>query len=257
MSQWRTALLLILILATAGVARFAHINRYCYFFDEAWNDEVSTGRGSLHIRLPNNELIANLAKPTSLVGALPWWRIWTNMDNVTHPPLYIIVLRWWRDIFGESPIISRACSATLSALAVLLLFDVGRILHGTATGLWASLIMALAGAQIELAQEVRPYALLTLISLGALSALVRIEKYGPTLRRNIALGLLVLGMVLTHYFSAPAALAIGVYVLLRLRGRARRDAMISLVLAAIVYAVIWGPFFLQQRGHSQRRRISG
>src|SRR3954453_14433081 len=166
MPRWVTSVLLISILAIAAVARFAYITHYCYHFDEAWNDEVSTGRGSLHIRLPRNQLIENVPKPTSLVGALPWWRIWANMDNVTHPPLYIIVLRWWRDVFGESPGISRACSAVLSTLGVLIFFDVGRILHGTKTALWASLIMALAAGRIELAQEVRPYGLLMVVSMA-------------------------------------------------------------------------------------------
>src|SRR5438067_7292528 len=229
--------LLALLLAICGIAaltRSAHINRYAYFFDEAWNDELSTGRGSLHIRLANDVLYDNVPKPTSLSGAPGWWHIWANMDHVTHPPLYIIVLRLWRDVFGESPIVSRACSATFSVLAILLLFDIARLLHGNAAALWACLIMALAGAQIELAQEVRPYAVLLVMSLGALSAMVRIEKLGPTTPRMIALCAFAAGMALTHYFAAPAAVALGVYALIRLRGRARRNAMIALLIAAAI-----------------------
>jgi 4-amino-4-deoxy-L-arabinose transferase-like glycosyltransferase len=247
MSHWRTPLLLVVILATAASARLFHLNFYCYYFDEAWNDELSTGRGSLHIRLPNDVIHENVPKPTSLIGAAPWYAIWTHMDYVTHPPLYLIVLRWWRDLFGESPIVSRACSAILSTLAILFLFDVGRLLHGTSTAMWACLIMALAGAQVQLAREVRPYALELLMSMAALSALVRIEKLGRSMPRLIALGACVLGMVLTHYFAAPAALAMGVYALIRLRGSARRDAMIALIIAGLVFAIAWGPFFLQQR----------
>src|SRR5207249_12298384 len=127
MPRWLTFLLLILILGIATSMRFVYLPYSCYHFDEAWNDEMSTGHGSVHVRLPTDQLVENVPKPTSLPGARPWWRIWDNMDNVTHPPLYIIVLRWWRDLFGESPRVSRACLATISVLAVLLLFDVARI----------------------------------------------------------------------------------------------------------------------------------
>ena len=73
MSRWRTGLLLLIILTVAIVTRFAWINYYCYHFDEAWNDELSTGRGSQHIHLASNEIHQNIPKPTSLVGARPWW----------------------------------------------------------------------------------------------------------------------------------------------------------------------------------------
>src|SRR5262249_54582522 len=146
--RWTTPILLLLIFAAAIAARFVHIGRYTYFFDETWNDELSTGRGSLHTRLANDVLHEGVPEVSSLDGAPAWWRIWAGMDNVTHPPLYIIVLRWWRDCFGGAFPVSRTLSALLSALAVLLMFDVARTLHGTAAGLWAALLMALSGSQI-------------------------------------------------------------------------------------------------------------
>jgi uncharacterized membrane protein len=247
--RWLTALLLLIILVIAGLARSVHIHRYCYFFDEAWNDEISTGRGSLHVRMANDVLYENVSKPTSLSGAEPWWRIWTHVDRVTHPPLYFIVLRWWRDLFGESPVVSRALSTTVSVVAILLLFDVARLMHGTTAALWGCAIMALAGAQVELAQETRSYAMLLMVSLAALTSLVRLEKLGPSVARAVALGAAVLMMVLTHYFASAAALAIGVYVIIRLRGRARRDAAIALIVAAIAFFIAWGPFLWQQRAN--------
>src|SRR4051794_30135450 len=98
MSRRITLILLALILALAAVVRFAWIGHYSYFFDEAWNDELSTGRGSMHIRLANDAIHENVPKPTSLAGAPPWWKVWSNVDYVTHPPLYLIVLRWWRNV---------------------------------------------------------------------------------------------------------------------------------------------------------------
>src|SRR5581483_236260 len=234
-------------LVVASVARSVHLNRYSYFFDETWNDEISTGRGSLHIRLPSDVVLSDIPKPTSLTGAAPWYTIWTHVDYVTHPPLYLIALRLWRDVFGESVVVSRAFSAVVSTLAILLLFDAVRLFHNTTASLWSCLIMALAGAQIELGQEARPYAMLLLPSLGALAAVARIEKLGVNRWRVVALGTCALTMVLTHYFAIPPAVAIGVYVLIRFRGRARRDAFLALVIAGVIFGICWGPFFLRER----------
>ena len=123
-------MLLSLILAVGAIARSVHLHHYCYEFDEAWIDELSTGRGSMHDRLAADVVHENVPKPTSLAGAPPWYSVWTHMDGATHPPLFQIVLRWWREAFGESPVVSRALSVVFSTLAILLLFDVGRLLHG-------------------------------------------------------------------------------------------------------------------------------
>src|SRR5206468_6211037 len=88
-----------------------------------------------------------------------------------------------------------------------------------------------------------------LASMGALSALVRIEKLGPTMPRMIALCAGAAAMVLTHYFAAPAALSLGVYALIRLRGNPRRNAMIALLVATGIFLGAWGPFLWQQRSN--------
>ena len=53
--------------------------------------------------------------------------------------------------------------------------------------------------------------------------------------------------MLTHYFALAGALAIGVYVLLRLRGRKLLLAIAAMIAAAVIYAMIWLPFMLPQR----------
>lgn len=244
-----TCSLLLLILTGAAAVRGVHLNRACYFFDETWFDELSTGRGSLHSRLPANTLLENIPRVTSLNGAEPWWKIWSSLDHVTHPPLYMIILRAWREVFGESPIISRACSVVFSVIAVLLLFDVARLLHGARTALWACAIMAVAAPQVALAQEVRGYTLLLALCLAAMSALIRIEKVGTNPYRLAALSAAMLGMVLTHYFAIPAASALGLYATLRLRGAARQRVLLAMSASAAIFIIAWGPFLWEQRGN--------
>ena len=130
--------------------------------------------------------------------------------------------RVWRDIFGSSDFTLRAFSVLASVLGIVLLYDVARSLHGTPMALWAASIMAVAGPQIQFAQEGRGYAMLAALCMGACAALARIERHGTSWRRQIALGGCVAAMMLTHYFALAPAAAIGAYVLLRLRGRAPR-----------------------------------
>lgn len=239
---------LVAIFAVALVTRFAYIDRLSLHYDEAWNLTLSTGRGSPHGDLEAGRIYSGLPKFTSLKDAPPWWRIPGTLQRVTHPPLYSIALRFWRAMTGDGDVAGRAFSAVLSALAVLLLFDAVRTLHESrAAGLWAALIMALAGPQIELAQEIRPYAQLVLLSCGALAAIVRVEKLGPSKLRLIALGVCVLGMMLTQYFAIGPCLALGAYAVLRLRGTARRQVLATFTIAAIVFLLAWGRLLWNQR----------
>jgi 4-amino-4-deoxy-L-arabinose transferase-like glycosyltransferase len=244
-----TILALVAIFAIALVTRFSWIGRLSLHYDEAWNLTLSTGRGSPHGDLEAGRVYSGLPKFTSLEDAPPWWRIPGTLQRVTHPPLYSIALRGWRALIGDGDIAARAFSAILSALAVLLLYDAVRTLHESrAAGLWAALIMALAGPQIELAQEIRPYAQLVLLSCGALAAIVRVEKLGPSKLRLLALGVGVLGMMLTQYFAIGPCLALGAYAVLRLRGAARRQVLATFTIAAVVFLLAWGRLLWNQRG---------
>ena len=63
-------------------------------------------------------------------------------------------------------------------------------------------------------------ALLTL-GLGALAALLRIERRGATGARLASLAACVLGMMLTHYYAIAPAAVIGLYTLIHLRDQPR------------------------------------
>lgn len=237
-----TAGVLLLILVGALATRLYRLNYESLHFDEAWNLELSTGRGSVQERLKTDTVLPQVPRPTSLAGAPPVTAIWTHMDYVTHPPLYSIVLRLWREVAGGGDVAARVLSVALSLTCLLVLFDLVRMLNGTSSALWACALAGVAGSHIELAQEVRPYMLCLLLSISAADVLVRIERNGMRAMRAIALSLLTLGMVLTHYFSAGIALALFVYALLRCR-----KAAWPMVVAGVIFLGSWGPMLWQQR----------
>ncbi|WP_428937527.1 glycosyltransferase family 39 protein [Fontivita pretiosa] len=247
MSPFRDVPLLLILLA-ATVLRFIYIGQSEADFDELWHLELSTGRGSAHETLPMNQLIARTPALTSLHDAPGWHTIPTSLDTVTHPPLYPMLLRAWRSLFGESIAAGRMLSATLSALAVLLLYLAVAQLYPASTARWAAALLAVSSAQIDTAQEVRNYTLLIALCLAAALALLRIERLGLSRLRIAMLGLAVLGALFTHYFAAPAVAAMALYAMLRLAGQRRRATLSVIVGACLMFAGIWAPMLARQAG---------
>ena len=244
-------ILLSLILLIGAGLRIARINYDGLIFDEQWHMELSIGRGSPHLSTPHDQYIPNAPAVTSLVGAPPWYSVWTHMDLVVHPPLYCTILRLWRDVFGEGRYGARALSILCSLLTIALMFLAAREAYGLTVAAWAAAIFAVMPVQVAFAQQVRGYDMLGVEAMAALWALIRLEKILRA--RQIARA----GDFRFGHFSpgdAPDAL-------LRyrcrggdrslcadlLRGKVRRDAVISLLASGIVFLITWGPFMWKQR----------
>jgi hypothetical protein len=248
-SPW---LLLPVILLVAAGLRWFQLGHESFWLDEFLAVENATGRGQAFITFPRNVIIETPPHLTRLSDGPGFAAIWTSLGSDTHPPLYFMLLNVWRNLFGESDLAARALSVTFSLLAIVLLFDVARLLHGRTVALWAALLMALAGPQIQYAQEARNYTMLMAVVLGACDALVRIEKYGGSIRRTLALGGCVLATLLTHYLGVFALAGIGLYAMIRLRGRDLKLALGGFACAGVIFAVAWGPFLLEQVGGFSR-----
>jgi hypothetical protein len=236
---------LIGILVLAAALRLPELGRRGFLLDEAWTAEVVSGRGSLHQHL----LLGIVFHPPelySLANAPPWWRVWSNIQ-MTHPPLYYVLLRLWINCLGEGDGTERMLSVLFSLAAVGLVFDASRLLNGPTVAIWAGLLMALAPPQIEYARQARNYAMELATALAAADALIRIETLGINWRRIAGLSLATLAALLTHYFCVGFLGALGVYALLRLRGRARRAGIAAFFAAAVAFAFCWGPFMWEQR----------
>lgn len=238
---------LLLILGLAAGLRLYAISDSSFWLDEFCSMEVSTGRGLAHVALPTNVFIASPGSLTSLAGARPWWSIWTSMRLDNHPPLYFILLRFWRDLFGEGDTAARSMSLIPSLAAIIFLFDA--VLVSTRVPLVAlagAALMAVAMPQVHFAQEARGYSLLVATELAACAALVRCQCLGFSPRRAIAMACAVLAMLLTHYYAVAPLAALGIYALCRLRDKARFKAIAAMFAAGLIFAVAWGPFLWQQ-----------
>src|SRR2546423_15330817 len=90
-------LAIVLILCVAAFVRFFSISANSIWTDELFSMEFSCGWGNSRSNLPRDVLLANLPAPTRLAFARPLTQIPRAMLSDTHPPLYFVILRLWRD----------------------------------------------------------------------------------------------------------------------------------------------------------------
>src|SRR5262249_48633338 len=128
---------------------------------------------------------------------------------------------------------------------IVLIYVAGRMTGATAPALWAAIIFAVAPVQVYEAQQVRGYALLQLLGICTAICMIRLEQK-RSIAAAVALGTSTLLLMLTQYFGAGVALAVGIYSLIRLRGRTLGLAMAAFTGAGIVFAIIWLPRALAQ-----------
>ena len=244
----RHAGLLLAILATGAGLRVRELGASSLWLDEFFALENSTGRGFEHWRLPPGHVIEKPPALTSLEGAEPAWRIWASLRGDTHPPLHFILLRFWREAFGEGDVAARSLSLLFGMVSLPLLFVLARRLAGDVPALWSTLLMAVSPLHVRYAQEARNYTMALCLVLGAALVLVPAVPKPMGRRGVVLLSLLVLASALTHYFALPVLAMLALFALVRPGGaQGRRRVLMALALAAAPFLVLWGPELLAQR----------
>ncbi len=239
--------ILLPLLLLAAALRLPLIGSVGVSLDEMWTQELAAGHATAHLSLPF-DVPLKLHDLTAIDPAASSWSVWTHMQGCTHPPLYYLTLRWWLDVFGSGDAQGRMYSAITSLAAMVVFFDVVRLLNGRRNAIWACVLMALAEPQVFYARSTRNYMAMILCVALAADAVVRIEKLeGPNWRRWIGLTAASTSAMLVHYFCVGPLLGIAAYAMVRLRGRARNGAIAAFAAAAIVFGLAWGPRMWQQR----------
>ena len=237
-------LLLAIVLVLATWLRLTHIDSVLSF-DEIWHLATTQGYGSPQMNYAWNQVHYDVPHMTSLDHAAPVWAIWHDMRGVLHPPLFLIALRLWREVFGDGDYAAHLFSISWSLVAIGFTFASARLSMNRWAAVLCVMILACAQTQIYFAQEVRGYAMLIALGSIALWIMTRCEVLGITRRRAIALAVMTLLLVLTHYFTLGAAIAIGVYGVIRIREH-RKGFLLSLGACATFYLVAWVPFAVAQ-----------
>ncbi len=194
------------------------------------------------------------------------WSVWvarfSSLDilrqtgNDVHPPLYFELLHLWRALSGDDEGALRLLSAFLGVLTVALTCALsrrmarGNLSPGGATlaGLLAALFLAVSRFAIAWSQEIRMYALTSLLAVLAVWAARRVWDRGY--RRDAALYVLATTAGLyTLYLFAPVWAAVNVAWLWVLHGAAdRRLALLRWAGLQAAIVVLFLPWVIYAAG---------
>jgi uncharacterized membrane protein len=122
----------------------------------------------------------------------------------TNPPLYFLLLHFWRSLAGDTVFAMRFLTVAAAILGIPLMYLLGRQTLGYPAGIAAALLMTISPFHIWQSQIVRNYGLLLTLNLFSVYALFRflLARHHRPQRKWFVLWLVatLLG-IYTHYFG--------------------------------------------------------
>ena len=231
----RRATLLLIVLA--GVAlRVYHLDAQSFWYDEG-----------------NSARIAERSLQLIIAGAA----------GDIHPPLYYIVLHYWRALFGETEFALRMLSVLCGVGLVIFTYLLARRLFNPRVGLIAAALMACSPFAVYYSQEARMYVMLAFEAVVSTWALTGILDFRLTIddsprssivNRQSSILLYVLATaagLYTQYAYPFVMIGQGVAVLVWLAGAKGKQLRILAMYAAVNVAAIglfapWLPVAIHQ-----------
>lgn len=239
-----TLIALVGIMALSASLRLYGLGSEDYWLDELHSLANSAGHRAAFDDIAHQEVFQMSARCTELSDDSTLSSVWNGMDADSHPPIYFILLLFWRHLVGDDGFAVRLLSVLFSLISILPVWGIFTSYAKPRWGLVAAAVTGIAYAHIHIAQENRPYSLgLLFVSLSywALASLDARSEASTTrqTRTFIALGTCMFLAVMTHYFTVLALVG-HVIVVLRWRGIRRRRYVATVLPAAVAFAMVWG-----------------
>lgn len=231
--------------AVALVLRLVHLTDRSLWLDEIFTIMLAAGHGVGFKDIPVGQLLSHGPDLTGF-GDVPLYAIPFHLRGDVHPPLVYLLLRAWIGIGGIGDLSVRLFPVFFSVASCICVYFPARRTVGSPLALLVSAAIACSAFEIYYGQEVRSYSLLQLEMVLALWASLLIVQDGVTPKRLLAWSGLSLALVLTHYFSLGAVVALGLWLLLAAEKPQRLKILAAAGGAALAFLVLWSPFFLQQ-----------
>ena len=175
--------------------------------------------------------IATMAHP----GSLEIVRL-SSTDN--NPPFFYLILHFWMLLAGDSAFAVRLPSALAGALAIPVMYGVGKLLFDRSAGLVGALILALGAYHVRYAQEARAYGPMVFFTLLSFYFFVKLVKEGRTPYATGGYVACTALLMYTHFYAVFFALAQVLYLL------ASRKDLRGWILPGGVLALLYLPWVL-------------
>lgn len=219
------------------------------WLDEIWAVMHAAGNGNGVFTLPDGKVMDGTAvwgsEGVTVRGSVA--TVWAGLASEIHPPLFYVLLRGWMAVVGTGEAALRAFSVLFSVASVPVVYVVARQTVGRRAAVAGVVLLAVAFGPVYYAQECRSYMLLQFISVGLVWTCVRVREAGATWGRLVMLGGLLLAGGLTHYYFFGGAAGLVIWLLVSGRREDRGRVALAVAIAAVVYAVAWGPWMVRQK----------
>jgi len=140
-----------------------------------------------------------------------WIALRTAADE--HPPLHYWLVRGWDMLAGELAFAVRFSSVLAGALAVPLVYRLGRLVVSKQVGVLAAVFLAVARFHIWWSQDIKMYALAVALCIASLYLTLRILR-GGSLWLFVAYVAVTAAAIYTHYLTLLIALSENLLVLI-------------------------------------------
>lgn len=193
--------------AVGLVLRFANLDRKVYWHDEAYTSLRVAGYVGPAVEkavtdrpdLTAAELLRYQQMPSTPSLADSWLAL---ANNPEHPPLYYLLAHGWGRLFGASIGGYRAIATIFGAIAIAMMFWLGRQLFPAQPAIaWVTVtLLAVSPLQLIYSQEAREYTLWAvglLVAHGTLVRAMRQDTASAWIAYGLALGLAWYGSLMT------------------------------------------------------------
>ncbi len=175
--------------------------------------------------------------------------------DAVHPPVYHLLL--YGANRGIPTIVGlRVFSVVLGLGAILLSFGLGRVLRDPVSGLYMAGGVAVSPLAVHYSQELRMYALLSVLTVAQLWVAV-----GWSRRRSpllaVALALLSAAAVFTQYYALFPTISIYAWLLIVSWRRDRKRGFLSLALPAGLFVIFLLPWLGTMIEHGRINALAG
>ncbi len=164
-----------------------------------------------------------------------------------HPPAYFALLWLWTRSFGDAELTMRLLSVLLGTATVAVVWHAGRRIFDEKTGLLAATFMALLPYHIGWSQQIRPYALLTLGSIGSCYLCIAVLRR-PHLANWIGYVAVTLLTLYTHFYAVlllvGQVLLVGWFTFADSGRRRSVRALAGALLTILLALALWYPNFV-------------
>jgi mannosyltransferase len=175
--------------------------------------------------------ISTMAQP----GPLEIIRL-SSTDN--NPPLFYLILHYWMLFAGDSAFSVRLPSAIAGALAIPVMYGIGRLLFDRGAGLLAAFILALSAYNVRYAQEARGYSLMVLLTLLSFYFFVKLVKGGSSRYTSVGYVVCTALLIYAHFYGVFFVAAQVLYLLVS------RENLRRWILPGVALALLYVPWVL-------------